>query len=346
MPNLSELVTDWGGFEELVKRMHETGTVLAERNVKRVGNSGAERQIDVLITHKQGLYTHEVVAECKYWNTRVSRLHVDALATTIREVGASKGAIFSTKGFQSGAITQAKQEKIDLFTVREPTDEEWGLPGRHIDFWLRVVTMSMGHPQLKNVISFTGYEPDDNQINIVLGHQDRSSTPINRSSRKERTLEDLLENICREAVKGMQLPGLFKDENENSQGVAKAVTMVNVNFDKPMVTLHAGGVLVIPNMSFGLGISVDQSRFQFDRAENAIFMLALEDVVTKKTYESSQHEGEKFAKILPLGVDPKSIVEDPLINGSIFTVFTSALSSFDGFTKNEAGKFVFRADTT
>src|SRR6202012_3533527 len=118
---ISDLVKDWGGFEKLVAELHETGEVTVEHNAILTGKSGAPRQIDVLIRHRQGLYDHLVIAECKYWNSPVERLHIDALATAIQDVGASRGVLFSTKGFQSGAITQAKQSNIDLFTVRDLT---------------------------------------------------------------------------------------------------------------------------------------------------------------------------------------------------------------------------------
>ena len=70
---------------------------------------------------------------------------MDALATTVREVGAARGVIFSTKGFQSGAITQAKAENIDLFVVRDLSAEEWGLPGRVVDMFLQIVQPSIGN---------------------------------------------------------------------------------------------------------------------------------------------------------------------------------------------------------
>jgi hypothetical protein len=143
--SISDLVTDWGGFEKLAEKLHETGEVKVERDVVLTGRSGAPRQIDVLIRHKQGLYEHLVVVECKYWNSAVKRIHVDALATTIREVGASRGVIFTTKGFQSGAITQAAHENIDLFVVRDLTDKEWGSPGRVVDIFLQVIRPSIGN---------------------------------------------------------------------------------------------------------------------------------------------------------------------------------------------------------
>ena len=54
--NIPELVTDWGGFEKLVVALHETGDVTVEHNAQLVGKSGAPRQIDVLLRHRQGLY--------------------------------------------------------------------------------------------------------------------------------------------------------------------------------------------------------------------------------------------------------------------------------------------------
>jgi len=49
----------------------------------------------------------------------------------MKEVGGSQGVIFSTKGFQAGAVEQAKFENIELFTVRELSDAEWGCRRPH-----------------------------------------------------------------------------------------------------------------------------------------------------------------------------------------------------------------------
>ena len=151
---IEDLIEDWGGFEKLVAKLHETGEVIVERDVILKGRSGAPRQIDVLVRHKQGLYEHLIVVECKYLNSVVERLHVDALATTVREVGASRGVIFSAKGFQSGAITQAEYERIDLFVVRELTDSEWGLLGRGVDLLLQIIQPSIGNLVVHNGVKF------------------------------------------------------------------------------------------------------------------------------------------------------------------------------------------------
>ena len=70
-----DFVKDWGGFEELVAKMHETGSVEVQRDVTLTGASGAPRQIDVLVTHREGLYEHRILVECKYWHSAVKRTH-------------------------------------------------------------------------------------------------------------------------------------------------------------------------------------------------------------------------------------------------------------------------------
>jgi hypothetical protein len=74
MSNLSidSLVEDWGGFEKLVAKLHDTGDVSVERNVILTGRSGAPRQIDVLLRHRQGLYAHLVVVGVP-WTQRIAK---------------------------------------------------------------------------------------------------------------------------------------------------------------------------------------------------------------------------------------------------------------------------------
>lgn len=54
------------------------------------------------------------------------------MAASIRDLGANKGAIFTTKGYEEGALLYAKNENIDIFVIRDINDDEWGQPGRHI----------------------------------------------------------------------------------------------------------------------------------------------------------------------------------------------------------------------
>lgn len=63
---IEDLISDWGGFEKLIAELHQTGEVSVQHDVTLPGRSGAPRQIDVLVRHKQGLYEHQIVVECKY----------------------------------------------------------------------------------------------------------------------------------------------------------------------------------------------------------------------------------------------------------------------------------------
>jgi restriction system protein len=59
------------------------------------------------------------VVECKYYNSRVKREQVQVLQMKLQSVGAHKGIIFATKGFQSGAIEFAKCHGIALVEVAD-----------------------------------------------------------------------------------------------------------------------------------------------------------------------------------------------------------------------------------
>src|SRR5580692_9275408 len=134
-----KLIGDWGGFEKLIAALHETGDVKVEHDVTLVGESEAPRQIDVLVTHTEALSTHRILVECKCWRSAVERLHVDAMITAVKDLKASRGVFFTTVGYQSGAGAVAKAYGIDLYVVRELSDEEWGGPGRLVDLCLHVI---------------------------------------------------------------------------------------------------------------------------------------------------------------------------------------------------------------
>jgi restriction endonuclease Mrr len=124
---------DWATFEGFVKELYEKdGDVVVERDVVEVDRHGAKRQVDVKITLRTRFHTFVTLVECKRWKDRVGRDRVDVLAASIEGLGANKGAIFTTTGFEEGAVAYAKSKGIDLFVVRDLLPQEWGLPGRHI----------------------------------------------------------------------------------------------------------------------------------------------------------------------------------------------------------------------
>jgi hypothetical protein len=330
---ITELVTDWGGFEKLVATLHETGEVSVEHNAVLQGRSGAPRQIDVLIRHKQGLYEHLVIVECKYWNSAVERLHVDALATTVREVGAARGVIFSTKGFQSGAITQAKAENIDLFVVRDLSAEEWGLPGRVVDIFLQIVQPSIGNIASPGTTKIGN--PFNNApvaLNFIFGADGpESSTPTLKrdGSPGGQSLEKYLFDAAQKAL----AHGLsqFQMINGGEESTRYIMCPANILPDVPFRVPMNGEILIIPRISFDLAIKIVQSRITVDRAKQYKFALALENYVTGTISAASRSlDPEALTTLAELGrKEPLPTGEAPFVNGSLLRVEVKGFFPFE-----------------
>jgi hypothetical protein len=330
--SIADLVTDWGGFEQLVAKLHETGQVTVEHNVVLPGRSGAPRQIDVLIRHKQDLYEHLVIAECKYWNSPVERLHVDALATTVREVGAARGVIFSTKGFQSGAVTQAKHENIDLYVVRDLTAEEWGLPGRVVDLFLQIIQPGVGN------IAAPGATKIGNPFNNTaiafnfafgLGGPESSTPTLKRDgSPGGDPLEKYLFDAAHKAL--AQALSQFQMINGGAECTRYVLCPVNLVPDTPFRVPLNGEIIIIPKFSFDLAIKVAQSRITVDRAKQYKFALALENYVTGSISAASRPLDAALTTLAELGPkEPPPDGEAPFVNGTLLRVEIKGFFPFE-----------------
>jgi hypothetical protein len=330
--SVADLVINWGGFEQLVAILHETGEVTVEHNVVLPGRSGAPRQIDVLIRHKQGLYEHLVIVECKYWNSSVDRLHVDALVTTVREVGASRGVIFSTKGFQSGAIAQAKHDSIDLYVVRDLTANEWGLPGRVIDIFLQIIQPGIGNVVSHGVTKIGN--PFNNTpivFNLLFGPDGpESSTPTLK--RDGSPGGDTLEKYLFDAAQKTLVHGLGQIQmiNGGTDCTRYVLCPANLLPDIPFRVPLNGEIIIIPKFSFDLGIKITQSRITVDRAAQYKFALALENYVTGTVSAASRQLDAALTTLVELGPqEPSPNGEAPLMNGSILRVEIKSFFPFE-----------------
>lgn len=331
---ISDLVTDWGGFEKLVARLHETGGVSVEHNVTLPGRSGAPRQIDVLVRHTEGLYEHLIVVECKFWRTPVERLHVDALATTIREVGAARGVIFSTQGFQSGAITQAQHENISLFLLREPTDAEWGLPGRHVDIWVHCISFSIGDFQMPGASASNVSPGRQLKVNIQIGDPAHMSvTRIKAEGKPDATLEALVMRIARETIKAVYQPVYFNFDGKFDGDIRRRV---HVNFEPAIPTLVFidCATIIAPRITFDLGLRVNQVRHQIDRGAPYAFVLAVENCISKTVKTASRPLSDEYTHLAPVVAQDKP-EEQIFQNGSIITVWIDAIEPWVDFAELE-----------
>lgn len=127
---------EWKDFEAFVASLYENDAdVKVERNVVELDKTGAKRETDVKVTKRWKFHQIVTLIECKRWKEKVTRARVDILFASMEGLNAQKGVIFTTKGYEAGAEKYAKGKNIDIFVVRELTDEEWGLPGREIHLY-------------------------------------------------------------------------------------------------------------------------------------------------------------------------------------------------------------------
>lgn len=74
-------------------------------------------QIDVCAKFVALGVEFKVIAECKRYSKPVSREKVAVLADKVRSLGAHKGILMSTSGFQTGAHTYAREHGIALIQI-------------------------------------------------------------------------------------------------------------------------------------------------------------------------------------------------------------------------------------
>ena len=74
-------------------------------------------QVDVLATFEALGAEFKVIVECKKHKNAIPRSMVQILHDRVRSLGAQKGILFATTGFQSGAIKYATEHGIALVSL-------------------------------------------------------------------------------------------------------------------------------------------------------------------------------------------------------------------------------------
>jgi restriction system protein len=106
----------------LSKAAQEEGHCLNLSHQGVVSGSGGQYAIDVQIELSLAGARLIVLVECKHQARPVERDEVIVLEGKLRDVGGHKGMLFSTSGFQSGAISYASARGIATITV---VDGDW-----------------------------------------------------------------------------------------------------------------------------------------------------------------------------------------------------------------------------
>jgi restriction system protein len=117
-------------YEQLVKATLDAGVSKEEllqyesRHLEAISGADGEYTFDVTVRFRNMTGDHLVLIECKRHRRKVERELVMVLYGKIQSVGAQKGMLFSTAGFQSGAVEYAQQHGLALVRLDE-TETEW-----------------------------------------------------------------------------------------------------------------------------------------------------------------------------------------------------------------------------
>ncbi|WP_313638107.1 restriction endonuclease [Paenibacillus sp.] len=84
---------------------------------QKVQTNDEEYQIDIIAEFVALSVGFKVIVECKRYTRPVEREKIIVLADKVRTLGAHKGILISTSGFQSGATEYAKKHGIALLQI-------------------------------------------------------------------------------------------------------------------------------------------------------------------------------------------------------------------------------------
>ncbi len=340
MLNLTDVLIDWSGFEDFVRDLYSAeGQVVVERHVTLKGKSGANREIDVLVTHRTRFHTYITVIECKYWKSPVSRDIIDVLYATLEDINASKGVLFTSKGYERGAIEYAKAKNIDLFIVRDLTEEEWGLPGRVVEFYMHFWCGKMTDLRFQDakLIPVVRNYPTDLQLAIQISKDNQMADDLYLYSvedgrRGPHLLEVLFDYRLWVLKKLAGSVGLLQDGRDGA--VLTLLTDVFLDFSRYEFRQlrFPYGVVDFNGIECKQVSQVSQTHFRFDRGASLDLGLIVEDYLTRKRHLVYKQKGKKRLDITELSHDKnckEQDLTDVLQNGTILQVFTAPSVDFD-----------------
>ncbi|HEX6746769.1 MAG TPA: restriction endonuclease [Longimicrobium sp.] len=116
----------WKEFEKLIARLHAAAlpNVKVEHDVRLRGQSGRDRQIDVLLTTNVGFYPVRIAIECKKERRLIGIGAVGEFAEKLGDVGIAQGVMVA-RGFDSGAKAAADRHFIRLLSYRDANTADW-----------------------------------------------------------------------------------------------------------------------------------------------------------------------------------------------------------------------------
>ena len=84
---------------------------------KKIKSNDGDYQIDIYAEFIAMSVKFKVIVECKRYTRSIEREKIVLLADKVRSLGANKGVLISTSGFQTGAVEYAKTHGIALIQI-------------------------------------------------------------------------------------------------------------------------------------------------------------------------------------------------------------------------------------
>lgn len=110
------MAANWREYQEAAAAFFRSLGLDATTDV-RVQGVRTVHDVDVLVKSRHAGFEAKWIVECKFWNARVSKLHVLALREITSDTGADRGILLSESGFQSGAAEAAALTNVHLTTL-------------------------------------------------------------------------------------------------------------------------------------------------------------------------------------------------------------------------------------
>ena len=107
---------NWKDYQERAADFFRSIGLEAETDITIEGVR-TKHDIDVLVKSRHVGFNITWLVECKYWKSRVSKLHVLALREIVADTGADRGILLAEKGYQSGAIEASNLTNVELTSL-------------------------------------------------------------------------------------------------------------------------------------------------------------------------------------------------------------------------------------
>jgi hypothetical protein len=326
VPAFLDQLVDWQDFELFVRDMYaQDADLVVEHNVTEKGRSGAPRQTDVKFTHRVAGMAYTTLVECKKWKQKITRDRIDVLATSVEDLGASKGVMFTTTGYEPGAEAYARHKGIELFVVRDLLDDEWGAPGRVVSFWMHYYNAGFDKLSTKAMLLNFLPEPVQPKLDIRLtpeGVLDDKLTLV--SSDAQQRGPNLLSVLIEARTRVLDLvskgiPTLIGDGQDGSELALRVPVEINFSRSSTRSLVVEGGRLDIESMSGDFLVTVMQQNFKHDRGQNLNLALAVEHLMTRQRQVVVRPKVGEGVGVYEL--QDRSEVDDAVTPDTLFRLF-------------------------